>query len=147
MGRSDRCGKVDMTDANKLTEVETRVMRMLWDRGGLSASELVMNLPASERPDHAGALELLRSLVAKGAATRHQSGRTVVYKPKLNKETARSHVLGRLFESAANDDGNADGNVDGGLNIIVLRESDVSPQDWADLQAERAEKARRRRDG
>ncbi len=131
-----------MTDAKKLTEIETQVMRMLWDRGGISASELVMNLPASERPDHAGALDLLRSLVSKGAATRHQSGRNVVYKPKLNKETARSHVLGRLFESPAND-----GNADGGLNIIVLRESDVSPQDWADLQAERAEKARRRRDG
>lgn len=127
-----------MTDANKLTELETQVMRMLWDRGGISASELVMNLPASERPDHASALDLLRSLVSKGAARRHQSGRNVVYKPRLNKETARSHVLGRLFESPANDDD--------GLNIIVLRESDVSPQDWADLQAERAEKARRRRD-
>lgn len=131
-----------MTDANKLTELETHVMRMIWDRGGVSASELVMALPASERPDHAGALDLLRSLVSKGAATRHQSGRNVIYKPRLNKETARSHVLGRLFETPANDGANDDDR----LNIIVLRESDVSPQDWTDLQAERAEKARRRRD-
>lgn len=126
-----------MMDQGKLTQIEEHAMRVLWDRGAVSASELVMALPETTRPDHAGALKLLRNLDAKGAVSRHQSGRSVVYKPRLNPETARSHVLGRLFETLPSEDSN-------GLNLVVLRESDLDPQDWADLQAERAEKARRR---
>ena len=72
------------------------------------------------------------------ADDRHRTGRDIVYRPRLNRETARTHALGRLLtaDAPANDTG---------LGVVVLRECDVDPQDWADLQAEIAEKAAARR--
>lgn len=104
-------------------------MRILWDRGGASVGELAM---ATQRP--AGELlNLLRGLRNKGAVSRHQTGRDVIYRPRLNRETARTHALGRLLSG----DQPAGSN---GLGVVVLRESDIDPKDWADLQAEIAER-------
>ena len=50
---------------------------------------------------------------------------------------ARTHALGRLLTGTSVSDGDA------GLGVVVLRECDVDPKDWADLQAEIAERARR----
>ena len=117
----------DMSAHHSLTEDENNAMRILWDRGGASVGELVM---ATQRP--AGELlNLLRRLRNKGAVSRHQNGRDVVYRPRLNRETARTHTLGRLL---------AGDSPTGGAGVVVLRESDVDPQDWADLQAEIAER-------
>jgi BlaI family penicillinase repressor len=123
-----------MTERQTLSSEEHRVMRILWDRGGASASELAQALSADKLIDHAEALKILRSLDTKGAVERHQNGRNVVYKPRLNRETARSHALGRLLEALPT-------GADNGLGVVVLRECDFEPQDWADLEAERAEKA------
>ena len=117
----------DMSAHHSLTEDENNAMRILWDRGGASVGELAM---ATQRP--AGELlKLLRRLRNKGAVSRHQTGRDVVYRPRLNRETARTHALGRLL---------AGDSPTGGAGVVVLRESDVDPQDWADLQAEIAER-------
>lgn len=116
-----------------LNSNEDKAMRILWDRGGASVSELAV----ATRMGAAQTLNTLRGLVRKGAAERRQSGRDVLYRPLLNQETARTHTLGRLLS------GDAD---TGGLGIVVLRECDVDPQDWADLQAEIAEKKRQKSD-
>lgn len=123
-----------MSNEPALTEDENTAMRILWDRGGASVGELSM---ATRRP--AGeTLAMLRRLRRKGAVDRHRTGRDIVYRPRLNRETARTHALGRLLtaDTPANDTG---------LGVVVLRECDVDPQDWADLQAEIAEKAAARR--
>ena len=122
-----------MAQADRLTADETRTLRLLWDRGGASVGELSMAL--AQRPGDT--LAQLRRLRSKGAVDRHQSGRDVVYRPRLNRETARSHALGRLLLEATAGNDNA-------LGVVVLRESDVDPQDWADLQAEMAARPRRR---
>lgn len=125
-----------MTDMNAnqaLTDDENQAMRILWDRGGASVGELSV---ATRRP--AGeTLAMLRRLRRKGAVDRHRTGRDIVYRPRLNRETARTHTLGRLLtaDRPANDTGP-------GLGVVVLRECDVDPKDWADLQAEIAERRR-----
>jgi predicted transcriptional regulator len=123
----------DMPAPQQLTEDEDRTMRVLWDRGGASVGELAI---ATRRPP-GETLSMLRSLRRKGAVDRHQSGRDVIYRPRLNRETARTHALGRLLT------GNPASGGDAGLGVVVLRECDVDPKDWADLQAEIAERARR----
>jgi BlaI family penicillinase repressor len=123
-----------MAERQTLNSDEHRIMRVLWDRGGASASELAQALSSDKIFDHAEALKILRQLDAKGAVARHQNGRRVVYRPCLNRETARSHALGRLLEALPT-------GADNGLGVVVLRECDFAPQDWADLEAERAEKA------
>jgi predicted transcriptional regulator len=123
-----------MANEQTLTEDEHKTMRILWDRGGASVGELSV---ATRRP--AGeTLAMLQRLRRKGAVDRHRTAREIVYRPCLNRETARTHALGRLLtaDAPANDTG---------LGVVVLRECDVDPQDWADLQAEIAEKAAARR--
>ena len=123
-----------MSRARQLTDDENNAMRILWDRGGASASELAIAMTDTRRMSHGTALNLLRRLSAKGAVARHRSGSLVVYKPRLNRETARTHALGRLLcETPANDGSN--------LGVVVLRDSDFEPADLAALKAERAEKA------
>lgn len=120
-----------MSAHERLTEDEDRTMRVLWDRGGASVGELSMatRLPAGET------LAMLRRLRRKGAVDRHQAGRDIVYRPRLNRETARTHALGRLLSAETP-------MADAGLGVVVLRECDVDPQDWADLQTEIAERRR-----
>ena len=114
-----------------LNATEDKTMRILWDRGSASVGELSV----ATRMGAAQTLNTLRALVRKGAVDRRRDGRAVVYRPVLNRETARTHTLGRLLN------GDTDTN---GLGVVVLRESDVDPKDWADLQAEIAEKRARR---
>lgn len=114
-----------------LNATEDKTMRILWDRGSASVGELAV----ATRMGASQTLNTLRGLVRKGAVDRRQDGRSIVYRPVLNRDTARTHTLGRLL-SGDNDPS--------GLGIVVLRESDVDPQDWADLQAEIAEKRARK---
>lgn len=106
---------------------EDMAMRVLWDRGSASINELAL----ATRLGPSKTLTTVRGLVRKGAAERRQAGRDVIYRPVLNRETARTHTLGRLLSGEADTHG---------LGVVVLRESDVDPQDWADLQAEIADK-------
>ncbi|WP_339747350.1 BlaI/MecI/CopY family transcriptional regulator [uncultured Maricaulis sp.] len=119
-----------MSKPHTLSEDEAHAMRLLWDRGSASVNELALasRQPASET------LSILQRLRRKGAVERQQRGRDIRYRPRLNRQTAPTHMLGRLLTETA-DDGRT------GLGIVVLRESDIDPQDWADLQAEIAAKA------
>ncbi|MDG1418571.1 MAG: BlaI/MecI/CopY family transcriptional regulator [Maricaulis sp.] len=130
-----------MASATHLTEEENRAMRVLWDRGAASATELAMAMSGHDRMAHSTALELLRRLREKGAVERHRSGGHITYRPQLNRETAKSHTLGRILGNIADGSGQ-------GLGMVVLRDSDFDPQDLADLRAEREEKAaaKKRRD-
>ena len=122
-----------MSQPQALSEDEAHAMRLLWDRGGASVSELAL---ASRQP----ALEtrsILQRLRRKGAVERQQHGRDIIYRPRLNAVTARTHILGRLLSDDTGETGN-------GLGVVVLRQSDIDPQDWADLQAEIAEKSARK---
>ena len=122
-----------MSAIQTLTDEENTTMRILWDRGGASVNELAV----ATRRAPGETLTMLRRLRRKGAVDRHQNGaRDVIYRPRLNRETARTHALGRLLSG--------DSVEDNGLGVVVLRESDVDPQDWADLQAEIAAKRARR---
>lgn len=118
-----------MSQSNRLTDDENATMRILWDRGGASVSELAM---ATRQPAEA-TLAVLHGLRRKGAVERQQAGRDIVYRPRLNAETARTHTLGRLLCGDAPRGDNP-------LGVVVLRESDIDPQDWADLQEEIAQR-------
>lgn len=125
-----------MAETRALTEDENRTMRLLWDRGAASVGEL--SLALGQNPTET--LNVLRRLRIKGAVDREHTGRTVNYRPRLTRSTARTHALGRLLVDGA------PGN-DNRLGVVVLRESDVDPRDWADLQAEMAARPRRQRRG
>ena len=118
-----------MRQSDRLTDDENATMRILWDRGGASVSELAL----ATRQPAATTLNVLQGLRRKGAVDRQQAGRDIIYRPRLNRETARTHALGRLL---CGDSVTAEN----GLGVVVLRESDIDPKDWADLQAEIAQR-------
>lgn len=119
-----------MSKPQTLSEDEAHAMRLLWDRGSASVSELAQ---ASRQPA-SQTLSILQHLRRKGAVERQQHGRSIRYRPCLNRQTAPTHTLGRLLTEEPTS-GRA------GLGVVVLRESDVDPKDWADLQAEIAAKS------
>ncbi len=122
-----------MSKLQTLSDDEAHAMRLLWDRGSASVGELAR---ASRQP--AGeTLSILQRLRRKGAVERQQHGRSVVYRPCLNRQTAPTHTLGRLLAETPASGRNA-------LGVVVLRQSDIDPQDWADLQAEIAAKSARK---
>lgn len=112
-----------MSKLPSLSEDEAHAMRLLWDRGSASVGELAR---ASRQPA-SQTLSILQRLRRKGAVERQQHGRSIVYRPCLNRQTAPTHTLGRLL---------VEGEDRTGLGVVVLRKSDIDPQDWADLQAE-----------
>ena len=128
-----------MAAKHKLNEEENRAMRVLWDKGSASASELAsaMSGPQLAGPkvmDHALALNLLRRLKAKGAVSRRRMGSNITYHPNLNQHTAPMHALGRLLA-------NPEGGNTNGLGFVVMLDSHFDPSDLADLKAEREERA------
>lgn len=123
-----------MSKLQSLSEDEAHAMRLLWDRGSASVGELAR---ASRQPA-SQTLSILQRLRRKGAVERQQHGRSIVYRPCLNRQTAPTHTLGRLL---------VEGEGRTGLGVVVLRESDIDPQDWADLQAEIAAKSAGKADG
>ena len=118
-----------MANDHALTADENTAMRILWDRGGVSVGELSI----ATRKSADDTLNMLRRLRRKGAVDRHRAGRDFVYRPCLTRETARTHALGRLLTDNT-------GTSPTGLGVVVLRECDIDPKDWADLQAEIAER-------
>jgi predicted transcriptional regulator len=122
-----------MSKPQTLSEDEAHAMRLLWDRGSASVSELAQ----ASRQAASETLSILQRLRRKGAVERHQRGRSILYRPCLNRDTAPTHTLGRLLVDEP-------GSGRAGLGVVVLRESDVDPQDWADLQAEIAARAARK---
>ena len=125
-----------MARPDTLDEQETRLMTCLWDKGNATAVELAAGMAEAEPLSHARMLALLDGLIMKGAATRHRVGSHVRYRPCITKATARTHALGRILcGPPANDTGS--------LGVVVLRETDIDPDDWADLQAEIAAKRER----
>ncbi|WP_300556446.1 BlaI/MecI/CopY family transcriptional regulator [Maricaulis sp.] len=119
--------------AEMLNEIENQTLSALWDRGSASLDELAL----ATRSPAGKTLQTLRRLVNKGAVARRRQGQDIVYRPLLNRETARTHKLGRALSGLAMENS-------GLTSMVVLSEGDLDPQDWADLQAEIAERKARR---
>jgi predicted transcriptional regulator len=89
---------------NEPTERELQILKVLWDRGGLTVREvyeaLREDLPIVQNTVQA----FLRTMEEKGQVRHHVEGRTFVYSPVLAREaTSRGLVSGlleRMFDGA-----------------------------------------------
>ena len=79
-----------------LTEGELRLMRVLWERGRASVSDIVAALPAKRRPAYNTVLTLLRILEQKGHVRHEKRGRAFVYSPIIGREQAQRRAVRRL---------------------------------------------------
>lgn len=110
-----------------LTDVELRLMNVLWEQGPSTVSEVQKALPKKERAAYTTVLTMLRILEEKGYLEHEQDGRAFVYKPLIGREAARrssvSHLVGRLFDGSP-----------GALVLNVLENEELTPEELARLR-------------
>lgn len=87
-----------------LTDVELKLMEVLWERGTATVSEVVESLSRTAKsapPAYSSVLTMLRILEKKGYARHTKEGRAFVYRPVVPRqkaqETALTYLLRRFF--------------------------------------------------
>jgi predicted transcriptional regulator len=79
-----------------LTDGELRLMRVLWDHGESTVSDVVQALKARPRPAYNSVLTLLRILEKKGYVTHRKDGRAFIFLPVIGRADARRTALNTL---------------------------------------------------
>jgi BlaI family transcriptional regulator, penicillinase repressor len=87
-----------------LTDAETRLMKVLWERGHATVSDVVTALAPSRPVSYSTVQTMLRILEGKGYVAHRKRGRAFVYRPIVEKAQARrralSHLVSRLFDNS-----------------------------------------------
>ena len=79
-----------------LTDGELELMRVLWERGRASVSEVVQAVRGNPPPAYNSVLTRLRILEQKGYAGHEKTGRAFTYYPRIDQSEAREHAVSRL---------------------------------------------------
>ena len=90
-----------------LTDAELRLMRVLWDRGEATVSDVREALEGRRKPAHNTVLTLLRILERKGIVRHVQAGRAFRFLPIVDRDGARRlavrALMARFFDGSARD--------------------------------------------
>ena len=110
-----------------LTDGELRLMRVLWDRGRGSVSEVRAALPLPHRPAYNTVLTELGILERKGYVRHTKNGRAFVYQPLVDRERVRRSAVRRLVSQLF--DGSP-----GSLAVAILQHERVDEAELASLR-------------
>ena len=84
-----------------LTEVEQRLMEIVWATGPATVGQVVDALPEIDRPAYNTVQTMMKILERKGYVKHRAEGRAFVYESVVDREsaarTALSHVMQRFF--------------------------------------------------
>ncbi len=84
-----------------LTEVELRLMEIVWASGPATVGQIVEAIPEHERPAYNSVQTMMKILERKGFVTHRAEGRAFVYRSVVDRDaaarTALSHVVQRFF--------------------------------------------------
>ena len=84
-----------------LTEVELRLMEIVWASGPATVGQIVEAIAADERPAYNTVQTMMKILERKGYVTHRAEGRAFVYESVVDRDsaarTALSHVMQRFF--------------------------------------------------
>lgn len=84
-------------------ELESRVMDVLWDRGGWSTPGEVHDVVAADRPSaYTTTMTILVRLWKKGRLERERDGRAYAYRPLHNREEHAAIGMNDILASVAN---------------------------------------------
>ena len=90
-----------MSDTPQISDAESQVMTLLWQRSPQTAEELAAELGATQGWQPATVKTLLNRLLNKGAITADKDGRRFLYRPRLPREDwlnqQATGLLDRLF--------------------------------------------------
>lgn len=87
-----------------LTDVEARIMTVLWDKERATVGEVVTVLKSKYDAAYSTIQTILRILEAKGYVKHEKSGRAFIYRAVIDQRQARrhalSHLVTRLFDNS-----------------------------------------------
>jgi predicted transcriptional regulator len=87
-----------------LTDVEARIMTVLWDKERATVGEVVSVLKSKYAAAYSTIQTILRILEAKGYVKHEKSGRAFIYRAVIDQRQARrhalSHLVSRLFDNS-----------------------------------------------
>ena len=110
-----------------LTKAELRLMKILWDRGESTVTEMVAAISAEEALAYTSVLTTIRILDTQGYVSHRQEGRAFLYSACIGEiEASRSevrHVLQRFF-----------GNSRERLLLSLLGDDEISPGELSRLK-------------
>jgi BlaI family transcriptional regulator, penicillinase repressor len=113
--------------SSTLTDGELRLMRVLWDKGEASVTDVVQALHGNPKPAYNTVLTLLRILEKKSYVTHRKDGRAFVFVPLVDKTHATKSALrtlvNRFFEGSPKL-----------LMLNLLEEQDLSAEAFAQLK-------------
>ena len=90
-----------------LTDAETRLMNVLWDKGEATVADVVAALPKRPAVAYNTVQTILNILEAKGYVTHSRTGRAFIYRPRIERKAAQRkavvHLLSSLFAGSRSD--------------------------------------------
>jgi len=118
-----------------LSRRERQIMDFLYERGRASVAEVMAGI--ADPPSYSAVRALLRTLEQKGRITHVEEGRAYIYKPSIEKDSARRGALKHLLKTFF--DGSTEQAV---AALLDLRKNRLSDEEL-DRVGELVEKARR----
>ena len=122
--------------SSTLTEVELRLMEVLWVKGRASVAEVLLGLSTRPKPAFNTVQTMLRILEQKGYVRHDEVGRGFVYYPIVDRASASKaavkQLLTRFFDDSA-----------GQLAVNLLSDADLTRDDIARVERMIAEAKRR----
>ena len=119
-----------------LTEVEQRLMEVLWGKKRASVAEVLEGLSNSPKPAFNTVQTTLRILEQKGYVRHDEVGRGFVYFPVVDKASVSKAAVKQLLTRFFNDSA-------GQLAVNLLSEGDLSRDEIAKVEGMIAEAKRR----
>ena len=122
--------------SSTLTEVEQRLMEVLWRRGKATVAEVLDGLDATPKPAFNTVQTTLRILEQKGYVGHEEAGRAFAYHPLKDRESvsraAVQQLVTRFFDGSA-----------GSLAVNLLADAGLTRDDLARMERMIAEAKRR----
>jgi BlaI family penicillinase repressor len=106
-----------------LTDGELQLMRVLWNAGRATVSQVVKTLADDPAPAYNSVLTRLRILEKKGHAGHEKVGRAFRYFPRIDQRQARQHAISRLVKQL----------FDGSPSLLALNLLEQSQLDPAEV--------------
>jgi predicted transcriptional regulator len=123
--------------AEKPTELELEILKVLWDESPLPVREVRSRLDAkANRPlAHSSVITMLNIMHRKGLLVRRRQGNSFWFAPKVNKESVSRRMMGdlltRLFDGSP-----------AAMFLNLLETADVDADELAELRKLIARKAK-----
>lgn len=113
-----------MDDLPTPTPRELELLKVLWEHGPRSVTDVHRLLPTDGKPVASNTVQtLLRIMETKGLVSHSAAGRTFIYTPRFSREESASRFLDRVFDGAASQ-----------LLLSLLKAEKVPPEELEQLR-------------